>query len=354
LHSGNAPLFFLYSFFFFFFFLFVLSVLSHARSWQKLVCILLMATVVRAICDCAEEGKPTHVVDITKAAENILKVEVVVTNPPPTLRKGKSGPGLRMEYKAKVVQVIKGCITPTYVDIKQLVFNECPPPTLQGVYYISGAMGGKRGKTKHENIFYLDPCGLAIAWDSPVANALETYGNDCTGKCYTPSGPELPVCDGTCDAVSCGIPDAQCLVSRCGATCLATWVSNGTSPTVLCPSGLPAGAIGEAIENLEERAKLLVSAREAFKLGKTTEGFQMLASVAKLSAGGEEYRVPPTTTTVVTTPPAVDDSATIENEKPAGLQGLLDLAKSIPAVGERLDGFRKKAAAAEGKKFVPK
>lgn len=153
------------------------------------------------------------------------------------------------------------------MDIKQLVFNECPPPTLQGVYYISGAMGGKHKATKNENIFYLDPCGLTIPGDSGLASALDTLGNDCTKQCYVPNGPEMPACSDVCDGVSCGLPDAQCLTSRCGSACVATWVGNGTNPGVLCPSGLPAGAIGEAIENLEERARLLVQAREAFKLG---------------------------------------------------------------------------------------
>lgn len=88
-----------------FFFFFLPS--TRLSFPQKLWCFVLLVTLVSGICDCAEEGKPTHVVEIVKAAENILKVEVVITNPPPTLRKGNSGPGLRMEYKAKVVQVIK-------------------------------------------------------------------------------------------------------------------------------------------------------------------------------------------------------------------------------------------------------
>jgi len=44
--------------------------------------------------------------------------------------------------------------------------------------------------------------------------------------------------------------------------------------------------------------------------GNKDEGFKMLADVAKLSAGGEEYRVPPTTTPVETTPPAKVESDT--------------------------------------------
>ncbi len=300
------------------------------------------------MCDCEAEGKPTHIADIIKAADTILKVEIVITDPPPTLRKGKSGPGLRMEYKGKVVQMIKGIVTPAIVDIKQLVFNECPPPTLQGQYFISGAMGGKKGKGKHENLFYLDPCGIALPNDTPLKTALETLGNDATNLC--PDGKPVKDCDDACTQSTCAEEGAQCIASKCAEACTATWASNGTSPKVMCPSGLPSGAISDAIANLEERIKLLIQAREAFKLGQGEEGFRNLAIVAKLSCGGEEYRVPPTTTTVETT----TEAPAVDTWRPSGLNGLLELAKRLPQVGKELDSYAQKAADAQGKPFVPK
>ena len=308
----------------------------------------MLVVVVSGMCDCEAENKPTHIADIIKAADNILKVEVVVTDPPPTLRKGRSGPGLRMEYKAKVLHVIKGLVRPATVDIKQLVFSECPPPTLQGVYFISGAMGGKKGTGKHENLFYLDPCGIALPGDSSLRTALDTLGNDETNLCL--NGEAVKDCDDVCTSTSCAEEGAKCIVSKCATSCMATWASNGTVPKVMCPSGLPSGVIADAIANLEERAKLLIQAREAFRLDRKEEGYKLLAIVAKLSAGGEEYRVPPTTTT--TEPPTTE--APEDTQKPLGLQGLLELAKNIPAVGDTLDKFREMAASVSGQKFVPK
>lgn len=100
----------------------------------------------------------------------------------------------------------------------------------------------------------------------------------------------LQQCTDVCAASSCAEENAKCLVSQCGSICKATWVSNGTDPKVLCPSGLPAGAISDAIANLKAREALLIRAREAYRLGSAAEGSTLLAQVIKLSSGGEEVK----------------------------------------------------------------
>lgn len=270
-----------------------------------------------------------------------------------------------MEYRARVVKTIKGCMPKRHaseVQIKQLVFNECPPATLQGQYYISGAMGSAKRKASgtgggRANVFYLDPCGIALSEETPLKRALDNMGNACTNCTQSQScapcsnnGIVSPMqqCDDVCTASSCDEENGKCLVSRCGPLCFATWVSNGTAPKVLCPSGLPSGAIKEGIRNLRSRERLLTEAEEAFKLGDTDAGNKKMAEVVKLSAGGEQFRVPPETTTTPepeTEPPAP--------ERPVGLQGLIQLAKEIPAVGHSLDTFRKLAADRTGEVFAP-